>query len=93
MNPYLVTHQQAQTLVGAGVNIECVPTQEIDGISYVDLRDINTYITDKKIKYNFSKVHSDSAKSLFCTSRSLENTGLNVIYLFCGAGGSSTGFR
>ena len=43
MNPYLVTHQQAQTLVGAGVNIECVPTQEIDGISYVDLRDINTY--------------------------------------------------
>ena len=53
MNPYLVTHQQAQTLVGAGVNIECVPTQEIDGISYVDLRDINTYITDKKIKYNF----------------------------------------
>ena len=93
MNPYLVTHQQAQTLVGAGVNIECVPTQEIDGISYVDLRDINTYITDKKIKYNFSKVHSGSAKSLFCTSRSLENTGLNVIDLFCGAGGSSSGFR
>lgn len=93
MNPYLVTHQQAQTLVGAGVNIECVPTQEIDGISYVNLRDINTYITDKKIKYNFSKVHSGSAKSLFCTSRSLENTGLNVIDLFCGAGGSSSGFR
>lgn len=93
MNPYLVTHQQAQMLVGAGVNIECVPTQEVDGSSYVDLRDINAYITDKRIKYNFSKVHSGSAKSLFCKSRTIENTGLNVIDLFCGAGGSSSGFR
>ncbi len=93
MNPYLVTHQQAQMLVGAGVNIECVPTQEADGISYVDLRNINAYITDKRIKYNFSKVHSGSAKSPFCQSRTIANTGLNVIDLFCGAGGSSSGFR
>lgn len=93
MSPHLVTYQQAQALVGTGVNIEAVPIQEIDGISYVDLRDVNAFIIDKRVKYNFSKVHSDGAGSPFCKTRTIKNTGLNVIDLFCGAGGSSSGFR
>ena len=93
MNSYFVTYQKAQELVGIGVNIESVPVQKIEGVSYVDLRDINVCITGKKIKYNFSKVHSDRAESSFCKNRTIENTGLNVIDLFCGAGGSSSGFR
>ena len=93
MNPYIVTLQQAQSLVGAGVNIDSVPIQEVDGIPCVDIRDINTSITNKGIKYNFSKVHSERTGSSFCKTRTIENTGLNVIDLFCGAGGSSSGFR
>ncbi len=93
MSPYIVTIQQAQELVGSGINIKSIPTQTVGGVQCVDLRDINTAIIDKKIKYNFVKVHTEASNFSFCNERAIENTGFNVIDLFCGAGGSSSGFR
>lgn len=93
MNPHVVTIQQAQELVGKDVDIQHVPTQTIGGIPCVDLRDMNAAIIDKKIKYNFAKVHTKVSDASFCRERAIENAGLNVIDLFCGAGGSSAGFK
>lgn len=93
MNPFFVTLQQAQALVGDGVNIETVPTCVVDGVESIDLRRMNAAIIDKTIQYNFVKVHSEAAAPSFCSKRAIESTDLNVIDLFCGAGGSSSGFK
>lgn len=57
-----------------------------------DLREINQAILDRRIKYDFTKVHSVLDPE-FCSDRKIPSCGFNVIDLFCGAGGSSSGFR
>ena len=59
----------------------------------VDLRDINTAINNKKIKYQSFKVNMEHKPDVFTSRRNIQSNGLNVIDLFCGAGGSSSGFR
>ncbi len=93
MNPYFITLQQAQMLVGSSVDISVVKHVEIDGIIYVDSRDINSAIVSKQIKYDFTKVNLTNNRFGFCQTRTIDSCDLNVIDLFCGAGGSSSGFR
>ena len=57
-----------------------------------DLCEINQAILDRRIKYDFTKVHSERDPE-FCSDRDIKSCGLNVIDLFCGAGGSSSGFK
>jgi DNA (cytosine-5)-methyltransferase 1 len=93
MNPYFITLQQAQMLVGTSVDINVVKHIDIDGTTYVDSRDINKAIVSKRIKYDFAKVNIKNNRFGFCQTRSINPCELNVIDLFCGAGGSSSGFR
>lgn len=65
----------------------------IDGEDYVDLRDINNLIINKGIKYSFSKINDKSNTKEFSQSRIIKQNGYKIIDLFCGAGGSSSGFR
>lgn len=66
---------------------------EYEGEHYFDLRHINQLILDKQVKYNFSKINTSINTQEFCSTRNIKNNGLNVIDLFCGCGGSSSGFR
>lgn len=59
----------------------------------VDLRQINEIINDKKAKYQSFKVNVEHRPEAFTSKRSIQSSGLNVIDLFCGAGGSSSGFK
>ena len=59
----------------------------------VDLRDINARIKEKGSGYNFSQVNVKHEPDVFASKRGINNCGLNVIDLFCGAGGSSSGFK
>ena len=59
----------------------------------IDLVELNDAILDKKIRYNFVKANNTENTPEFCSNRNISSNGLNVIDLFCGAGGSSSGFR
>lgn len=48
---------------------------------------------DRKIKYNFSKINNEDNTLEFGSNRKINNNGYNIIDLFCGAGGSSSGFK
>lgn len=72
---------------------EKVSVVKVDGEEFVDLRDINNLIINKGIKYNFSKINDISNTMEFSKSRMIKQNGYNIIDLFCGAGGSSSGFR
>ena len=65
----------------------------IDGIDYVDIAQLNKLIVEKKVKYKFSDINVRFKNPEFCSQRNINSNGLNVIDLFCGAGGSSSGFR
>ncbi len=93
MNPYFFSLRQAEKLVGDKVDISAIPVATVDGKDMVDLRDINTAITSQKIKYDFTKTNIENRRFSFCKTRKINPNGLNVIDLFCGAGGSSSGFR
>lgn len=93
MKSFLVSIEQAKELVGKDVDIKSIPTVVINGIKKVDTRSINKAVTDKKLKYNFVKTNIDNNRFHFCDNRKINQTGLNVIDLFCGAGGSSSGFK
>jgi len=62
-------------------------------IGAFDVRKINELILAKKIKYNFAEINYRMDIKEFCDDRKIDNNNLNVIDLFCGAGGSSSGFR
>lgn len=64
-----------------------------EGIEYVDIFKLNQLIVNKQIKYNFSVINVEYQESCFCEKRNISQNGLNVIDLFCGAGGSSSGVR
>ena len=93
MNPYIISIQQAQMLVGETVDLGSIKRIEIDGEFYVDTRDINEAIVSKKIKYDFAKINIMNKRFGFSRARNIDPCGLNVIDLFCGAGGSSSGFK
>ena len=60
---------------------------------YVDLREVNEDVKLKKNGYDFAKVNLLHKPEVFASKRNINMCGLNVIDLFCGAGGSSSGFR
>ncbi|RXI64431.1 DNA cytosine methyltransferase [Clostridium tetani] len=60
---------------------------------YINISDLNKLIVSKKIKYKFSDINTKYPSVEFCSGRDISNNHLNVIDLFCGAGGSSSGFR
>ena len=64
-----------------------------NGKKYYSITELNQLIVSKKIPYNFSRIHEQDTCSEFCSTRKIKNNNLNVIDLFCGAGGSSAGFR
>ncbi|NLK10492.1 MAG: DNA cytosine methyltransferase, partial [Staphylococcus equorum] len=66
---------------------------EIEGELFIDVRDINSLIVNRGIKYKFSKINTEQNTREFCEDRNIISNGYNVIDLFCGAGGSSSGFR
>lgn len=65
----------------------------IGGKEYIDINDINRSIINKKLKYKFSTVNLEYKNSVFASERNIPQNGYNVIDLFCGAGGSSSGFK
>lgn len=65
----------------------------VGGQEYIDIEELNRLIVEKKIKYKFSDINVRYKNPEFCSRRKIENNGLNVIDLFCGAGGSSSGFK
>ncbi|VIG16555.1 DNA-cytosine methyltransferase [Clostridioides difficile] len=65
----------------------------VDGCDYVNIEQLNKLIVEKQIKYKFSDINVRNKNPEFCSKRDIKKNGLNVIDLFCGAGGSSAGFR
>lgn len=65
----------------------------VDGAEYVNIENLNRLIVDKQIKYKFSDINVRYKNPEFCSKRNISDNGLNVIDLFCGAGGSSSGFK
>ena len=70
-----------------------IQTIVIDGKEYVNIFDFNGLIVSKKVKYKFSDINLTNVGEEFCNYRNIQSNGFNVIDLFCGAGGSSSGFR
>ena len=59
----------------------------------VDLREINDQINSSKTSYQSFKVNVEHRPDAFTSHRNIRKCNLNVIDLFCGAGGSSSGFK
>ena len=70
-----------------------VCTTMVDEVECVDIESLNRLIVDKRVKYKFSDVNVTHKNPAFCSKRDIAENGLNVIDLFCGAGGSSSGFK
>lgn len=64
-----------------------------DGVEYINIEQLNRLIVEKKIPYKFADINVRYRNPDFCSQRNISDNGLNVIDLFCGAGGSSSGFR
>lgn len=72
---------------------KAITVRNIDGEDYVDIYELNNLILDKKIQYTFTTINVKNKSQEFCSQRHIDKNGFNVIDLFCGAGGSSSGFR
>ncbi len=72
---------------------KCVDVVLVDGVECINIEQLNKLIVDKQIKYKFSDINVRHKNPEFCSRRDIQPNGLNVIDLFCGAGGSSSGFR
>jgi len=59
----------------------------------IDLISVNEIAKKEKKKYDFTKVNVKNKPDTFASKRDIEPCGLNVVDLFCGAGGSSSGFK
>lgn len=92
---YLYPYKKLEDIIDVSqFNLEDKLTKhEIDGEFFVDVRDINYLIVNRGINYNFSKINTEQNTREFCENRNIISNGYNVIDLFCGAGGSSSGFR
>lgn len=85
MNKFKVTHEQAESLLLGDL------AKESSG--EVDLEEINDVVKVSRKKYDFTKVNIKNTPSVFASERNIKSCNLNVIDLFCGAGGSSSGFK
>lgn len=72
---------------------KCVDIIDVDGVNCVNIEQLNRRIIEKRIKYKFSDINVVNKNPVFCSRRNVKENGLNVIDLFCGAGGSSSGFK
>lgn len=70
-----------------------VPCNYQDESGQVDLRQVNADVKAKSSGYDFTKINLINKPIEFASDRGIQQCGLNVIDLFCGAGGSSSGFR
>jgi len=95
MAQYMLPLSQAARLCGVVENKlrELVSVMLHEDKEMVSSVEINNLILSKKIKYKFSEINTKDNTDEFCSGRSIESCHYNVIDLFCGAGGSSSGFR
>lgn len=84
MNKYQVLKSQLEQLFVDG---------EMAEGEIVDLREINKTINSKKTKYQPFKINVEHRPEVFTSQRNIKSSELNIIDLFCGAGGSSSGFK
>lgn len=75
------------------VNSNNLLLKEYHDESLVNLREINKLVKLKKIKYNFTKVNKIYSQEIQTQIKKYTGNGLKAIDLFCGAGGSSRGFK
>ena len=85
MNSFKVTHEQAKSLLLGDL------VKESSG--EIDLEAINDEVKVSRKNYDFTKVNIKNTPNVFASERNIKSCNLNVIDLFCGAGGSSSGFR
>lgn len=95
MDKYLFLIEEVAAMSNISVpdlrkNVEVIA---VDGSDYINIEQLNRLIVDKKVKYKFSDINVRYKNPVFCSQRDIKNKGLNVIDLFCGAGGSSSGFK
>lgn len=72
---------------------ETITTYFIEEQSFFDTREINEKIKKNKSKYDFARINRVNPPEALGIKRTLQSNGYNIIDLFCGAGGSSTGFK
>ena len=72
---------------------EKMSSYKINNQTFFDIRDINEQIKKSKKNYDFTKINLKFPPQPIGLSRGIKDNGYNVIDLFCGAGGSSTGFK
>lgn len=95
---FLIESEQMAKLIHINEITELENNFNIDVINkddkmFYDSRDINKLITSKKLKYNFSSINKINSSEIIKNSRKYKKNGFKVIDLFCGAGGSSCGFK
>lgn len=86
MDKYLISR-------GSLVELLVDPKLIQDEAETVDLRQVNTAVKGRGVKYDFVKINTQNPPAPFTSQRKIKSSGLNVIDLFCGAGGSSSGFK
>ena len=95
MDKYVFTISEASSMSNMTEQAlrKCVDVFEVDGVECISVEQLNRQIVEKKVKYKFSDINVVHRNPDFCSRRKIDENGLNVIDLFCGAGGSSSGFR
>ena len=78
----------SESTIRENLEVSTVENKEV-----VDIRQLNRLITSRKVKYKFSDINVRYKNKEFCLGRNITNNGYNIIDLFCGAGGSSSGFK
>ncbi|MGL4107032.1 DNA cytosine methyltransferase [Clostridium sp. LP20] len=92
-NKYLFPSNKIGDLLLPETITSVIELLRIDDNEKIGLDEANIAILEKKVKYTFSKINNRTNTKEFCSNRDIKNNGLNIIDLFCGAGGSSSGFR
>lgn len=95
MNQYLLPLNKAAEYCGVEKEIlkSLLTVSCVNGVEMVSSTDVNSLILTKKIAYKFTEINSRTNTDEFCSKRTISPSEYNVIDLFCGAGGSSSGFR
>ena len=86
MDRYLISRKDAKRLFIDSVAEELIGDK-------VDLREINRLVNSKRTGYRSFSVNLEHSPEVFAANRKIKSCGLNYIDLFCGAGGSSSGFK
>lgn len=85
MEKYKISEEELKALFVTG------DYGEEDGM--IDLCKVNASVKSKRAGYDFSRINLQNLPEAFASGRNITECGFNVVDLFCGAGGSSSGFR